>query len=174
MWVWQSTWFKWGSGVRSGAVSAVLLKGLLGFDSSCVVLSLVCCSGPRLRFCPWILVLYDAAGIKASSKWFKVDFLPATISEWDGLFYFECKFNPSTAMQCMRCKMGLVWFWWAPCVPGCVTSAKQAAATPDSASDIHSSQQFFYTLTPFSATQYLLSEYRGQDRVISDRSWLLN
>ena len=43
-----------------------VLTHLVLFCPLCAVL------GPV--FSPWILVLYDAAGIKASSKWFKVDF----------------------------------------------------------------------------------------------------
>ena len=65
--------------------------------------------------------------------------------------------SPSTTMY--GGEMGLVWFWWAPCVWGCISSAKQAAGTPDSTSDIHSTQQFFYTLTPslLQPNTYLLS-----------------
>ena len=73
-----------------------------------------------------ILVLYNVAGLQEETflKWFKVDFLAATISEWDGLLYFQCKsttmyggkFTPSTTMY--GGEMGVVWFWWAPCVRG--------------------------------------------------------
>lgn len=107
--------------------------------------------------------------------WLNVDFSAALISEWDGLFYFECKFThplQCTTMYEVQDGFGVILMgtmcaglryfgktscgdtWlrqWHPLLPTIL---------------LHSN--------PFSATQYLLSEYRGQDRVISDRSWLLN
>ena len=164
---------KWGLGVS--AVSAigpawwVGMTDLVLFWRLCIVVGLVLDSVHRgvIGYC-WSerRILFEVT--------FKVDFLAATISEWDGLFYFYCKFTSSTTMY--GGKMGLVWFWWAPCVRGCISSAKQAAGTPDSSSDIHSPQQFFYTLTPslLQPNTYLHSQYHSsQDRVISEANWLL-
>ena len=57
------------------------------------------------------------------------------------------------------------------CAAVSITSAKQAAPIPEIHQPVTSTppQQFFYTLTPsLQPNTYLHSEYRGQDRVISE------